>query len=78
MITHAYMNCPFTVPNLYLKVQRITRLLQPTGLRGIPASARIVVDDGDEVVADVPLLLVRLRILLVARHQGSNVESHLG
>ena len=42
-----------------------------------PSSARVVVDDGDEVVADVPLLLVRLRVLLVARHQGGHVKSHL-
>ena len=40
-------------------------------------AARVVVNDGDEVVADVPLLLVRLRVLLVARHQGGHVEGHL-
>ena len=38
----------------------------------------VVVDDGHEVVADVTLLLVALRVpLLVGGHQGSNVENNL-
>ena len=38
----------------------------------------VVVDDGNEVVADVTLLLVALRVSLqVGGHQGGNVKYHL-
>ena len=47
--------------------------------RGVTlVSSSIVVNNGHEIVANVPFLLVTLRIGLgVVRHQGGHVENHL-
>ena len=37
----------------------------------------VVVDDGHEVVTNVPLLLVELRVLVSVGHEGGSVVHHL-
>ena len=43
----------------------------------VPTAPAVVVDDGHEVVADVPLLLGALGVAVPVGHHGGHVEHHL-